>query len=64
MTALIDGGLRLFKRAGIDRKTALELMAPLVRETIANILNNDTPVALTGPIARVVRVLSKNSCMY
>jgi predicted short-subunit dehydrogenase-like oxidoreductase (DUF2520 family) len=52
LAALIEAGLRCHEAAGIPRKQALEMAAPLLRETLANILSLGPSPALTGPIAR------------
>jgi len=52
VTALLDVGLKCFKRSGIERETALEVMGPLVMETVRNNLNAGPEASLTGPIAR------------
>lgn len=51
-TALLEIGLRCYIKAGLDRKTAQDIMAPLVRNTVENIFASDTIKALTGPIVR------------
>ena len=50
--ALIDAALAMFEGAGIDRATALEAVAPLVRTTADNIIAMGPARALTGPVAR------------
>jgi len=52
LAALIDAALGLAEKAGIDRKTALAAMEPLLRATIDNIMATGPAEALTGPIAR------------
>lgn len=52
LTALVDAGLDCFALAGIDRQTALTLSAPILQNTIDNIIANGPAAALTGPIAR------------
>ena len=52
LTALLEIGLQAYAKAGISRNTALSVMAPIVRETVENVLELDTAQALTGPIAR------------
>jgi predicted short-subunit dehydrogenase-like oxidoreductase (DUF2520 family) len=52
LAALIEAGLRCHEAAGIPRERALEMTAPLLRETLANILALGPAQALTGPIAR------------
>ncbi len=50
--ALMDAALAMFEAAGIDRKTALEAVGPLVRTTADNIIAMGPARALTGPVAR------------
>ena len=52
LAALIDAGARCYEKAGLTRNTALQVMEPLVRETLDNIFALGTASALTGPIAR------------
>jgi len=52
LTALLETGLRCYEKAGLDRDTAARMMAPIVRETLENVLELGTAGALTGPIAR------------
>lgn len=52
LTALIETGARCYEKAGVDRRTALEAMEPLVKETVDNVFRLGTTAALTGPIAR------------
>jgi predicted short-subunit dehydrogenase-like oxidoreductase (DUF2520 family) len=52
VTALLETGLRCYGKAGLDRETATRMMAPLVRETLENVLELGPARALTGPIAR------------
>ena len=52
LTALMEVGVRAYGKAGIDRETALRVMAPIVRGTVENIFVDGTTDALTGPIAR------------
>lgn len=52
LTALLETGLRCYEKAGLDRDTATRMMAPIVRETLENVLELGTARALTGPIAR------------
>jgi predicted short-subunit dehydrogenase-like oxidoreductase (DUF2520 family) len=51
-TALLEAGLRCFEQAGIPRETATTMMAPLVRETLDNVVRVGPGDALTGPVAR------------
>jgi predicted short-subunit dehydrogenase-like oxidoreductase (DUF2520 family) len=52
LVALIEAGTRCYEKAGLERGTALQVMEPLVRETLDNIFRMGTADALTGPIAR------------
>jgi predicted short-subunit dehydrogenase-like oxidoreductase (DUF2520 family) len=52
LTALMEAGLRLYEKAGLDRATAQRMMEPLVRETLDNVFVLGTVRALTGPVAR------------
>jgi len=50
--ALIEAGLRCFEKAGISRETALQVIEPIVRETVDNVFRLGPVGSLTGPIAR------------
>lgn len=52
LVALVETSARCYEKAGIERHTALQVMEPLVRETVANVFRLGTVPALTGPIAR------------
>ncbi len=52
LVALQDVALSTLSDAGLARDTARELLAPLLRATLENILRLDTTQALSGPIAR------------
>ena len=52
VVTLEELSLQTFEAAGIRRDTALEILAPILRGTVENILALDTTEALTGPIAR------------
>lgn len=52
LTALLEIGLRCYERAGLSRETALQVIEPLVRETVDNVFTLGTVRALTGPVAR------------
>lgn len=52
LTALMEAGLRAYEKAGIERATAQQMMAPLVRETLDHVVALGTVRALTGPVAR------------
>jgi predicted short-subunit dehydrogenase-like oxidoreductase (DUF2520 family) len=52
VTGLIDAAVILMKAAGIDEKTALGALGPLVRASVENTLALGAEQALTGPIER------------
>lgn len=52
LVALMEAGLQLYQKAGLDRATAQQMMEPLVRETLDNVFALGTVRALTGPVAR------------
>ena len=52
LVTLEELSLQTFEAAGIGRETALQILAPILRGTVENILALDTTRALTGPIAR------------
>ncbi|MBU3917768.1 DUF2520 domain-containing protein, partial [bacterium] len=52
LVSLLDIGISTYIKSGIKRKTALQLMEPIVRGTLDNVFKLDTVKALTGPIAR------------
>jgi predicted short-subunit dehydrogenase-like oxidoreductase (DUF2520 family) len=52
LVALMEAGLQLYQKAGLDRATAQRMMEPLVRETLDNVFALGTVRALTGPVAR------------
>ncbi len=52
LSALLEAGLRAYEKAGVDRERAVEIVGPLVRQTLENVLEVGPAAALTGPIAR------------
>jgi predicted short-subunit dehydrogenase-like oxidoreductase (DUF2520 family) len=52
LAALMEVALRCYEKAGLDRDTAAQMMGPLARETLENVLSMGTARALTGPVAR------------
>lgn len=52
LVTLLDIARQSYMRAGIDPDTALQMMAPLVRETVDNLFRLGPEAALTGPVAR------------
>jgi predicted short-subunit dehydrogenase-like oxidoreductase (DUF2520 family) len=52
LVTLEEFSLQTFEAAGIRRETALEILAPILRGTVENILALGTTEALTGPVAR------------
>jgi predicted short-subunit dehydrogenase-like oxidoreductase (DUF2520 family) len=52
LVTLIDLALEAYKQAGIPRETGLQMLAPLVRKTVDNVLTLGPEAALSGPVAR------------
>lgn len=52
LVTLIDAALELMGCVGIDRRTALAALAPLVRATVDNVITLGPEQALTGPVSR------------
>lgn len=52
LAALLETGLRCYEQAGLPRATALQMIEPIVRETVQNVFALGPAGALTGPIAR------------
>lgn len=52
LVTLLDVARQSYARAGIGPDVALQMMAPLVRETVENVFRLGPENALTGPIAR------------
>jgi predicted short-subunit dehydrogenase-like oxidoreductase (DUF2520 family) len=52
LTTVLDAALRAYQAAGIPEPVARELLGPLAKETLANVLRLGAAQALTGPIAR------------
>ncbi|WP_444914391.1 Rossmann-like and DUF2520 domain-containing protein [Microbulbifer sp. TRSA007] len=52
LTTLMDLSLQSFAAAGIERDSALRLLAPIVSQTLQNNLTLGPERSLTGPIAR------------
>ncbi|RJG00844.1 Rossmann-like and DUF2520 domain-containing protein [Noviherbaspirillum sedimenti] len=52
LVTLLDVATQSYGRAGIAPDVALQMMAPLVRETMENVFRMGPEAALTGPIAR------------
>ncbi|MDP5208955.1 Rossmann-like and DUF2520 domain-containing protein [Microbulbifer sp. 2205BS26-8] len=52
LTTLVDLSLRSFAAAGIERGSALKLLAPIVLQTARNNMTLGPEKSLTGPIAR------------
>ena len=52
LVALLEGALRLFEEAGVDRAAALGPLASLSEGTLANVRSVGIPAALTGPVER------------
>ena len=52
VVGLMDAAQQLMKMAGVDEKAAMGALAPLLRSTVENILQNGPAQSLTGPIER------------
>jgi len=52
LVTLIDAALELMGCVGIDRRTALAALGPLVRATVDNVIALGPEQALTGPVSR------------
>ncbi|BAU29181.1 putative short-subunit dehydrogenase-like oxidoreductase (DUF2520 family) [Aneurinibacillus soli] len=52
LTGVVDFALHLMAAAGIEEKTALSALLPLIEGTVQNIQEKGVAEALTGPIAR------------
>ncbi len=52
LVTLLDVARQAYQQAGIPPELALELLGPLVRNTVENVLHLGPARALTGPIAR------------
>jgi predicted short-subunit dehydrogenase-like oxidoreductase (DUF2520 family) len=52
LVTLEEISLEIYEAAGIGRETALQILAPILRGTVENILTLGPTAALTGPIAR------------
>ena len=52
LVTLLDVAQQAYVKAGVADDVALKLMAPLVRETLENVLRIGPGKALTGPVAR------------
>lgn len=52
LVALLEVGLRCFEKAGLARETAVQVIRPIVTETVNNVFELGTVKALTGPVAR------------
>jgi predicted short-subunit dehydrogenase-like oxidoreductase (DUF2520 family) len=63
VNALLEVGLQAYEKAGIERKTAMQIIQPLVQGTVENIFKLGTSKALTGPIARGdTKIVQKHLC--
>lgn len=52
LVTLADIALEAYKQAGIPRETGLQMIAPLMRRTLDNLLAMGPEDALSGPVAR------------
>lgn len=52
VTALFDAALEMLSKCGLERSEARTILLPLLRSTVANLTEQSTETALTGPFAR------------
>jgi len=52
LTSLLELGIRCFREAGLEGEGAIDIVSPIIKETLSNILEHGTSKSLTGPIAR------------
>lgn len=52
LTALMECAFQCSTAAGIERTTVVQMIEPLVRETMAAVMSRGVDSALTGPVAR------------
>lgn len=52
LTALMEMGVQTYQQSGLGRDTAMQVMQPMVRDTLDNIFRIGTLDALSGPVAR------------
>lgn len=52
LNSLLEISSQAYLKAGLDQKTTLQIIEPVVRGTIDNIFANGIDQALTGPVAR------------
>ena len=60
LVALQELSLRAFAESGVDRKLAMKILEPIVKETSNNVFEVGLAKALTGPIARGDHKLIEN----
>jgi len=63
LVTLLDVARQSYATAGIEPDVALQLMAPLVRETVENVFRLGPQSALTGPIARGDMATAEKQCV-
>lgn len=62
LVTLLDVARQSYVRAGIAPELALQMMAPLLRETLENVLKLGPEAALTGPVARGDMATAEKQC--
>ena len=62
LVALMEVGLRCFRRAGLSREDALDIMEPIVTGTVENLFKLGPAGSLTGPIARGEQSVVATQC--
>lgn len=61
LVALIDVAIEMLTKCGLDEKNAQEILLPLIKSTVENLLTQTTTDALTGTFARAdVATLEKH----
>lgn len=60
LVALQELSIQTYQQAGVEREQAMQILQPIVQDTVGNIFTLGTQAALTGPIARGdVRTVTK-----
>ena len=62
LVALMEVGLRCFEKAGLPRETAMQVMEPIIWETVENVFRLGPVRSLTGPIARGEQSVVQRQC--
>jgi predicted short-subunit dehydrogenase-like oxidoreductase (DUF2520 family) len=62
LVALMETGLRCLEKAGIARETGVEIIKPIVAETVDNVFRLGPVGAITGPVARGEPSVVRRQC--